>query len=249
MCDLHGATALRSLSVRQRTPALQGSLRPYESRSRARTRPPCPTGANSSHSLPLPLLRLSILLCCTDCHSRVLNEDRPSCPVCRVRLSRQRPSRNRFAEGVKSRLLVPCTQAGCSELVLFEHLNQHLSTQCGYRSAVCMFQPLGCGWSGLEINHEQHEKKCKIRGFSAKELLPLVRRRNEEYESQIQAAKRTASVQNHVSRHTGTDRTTGKSTAQLWADVTGLALCACAVLVVSHAVEALPRSVRARPGD
>ena len=166
----------------------------------------------------LPLLRLLILLCFTDCHSRVLTEDRPSCPVCRVRLSRQRPSRNRFAEGVKSRLLVPCTQAGCSELVLFEQLDQHLSTQCGYRSAVCMFQPLGCEWSGIEINHEQHERKCKIRGLSAKDLLPLVRRRNEEYESQIQAAKRTATVQNHVSRHTDTDRTTGKSRAQLQAD-------------------------------
>lgn len=47
-------------------------------------------------------------LFCSECLTRILEGNQAICPVCRVSLSRSRPTRNRFAELILAQLLVPC---------------------------------------------------------------------------------------------------------------------------------------------
>jgi len=93
---------------------------------------------------------------CKFCHTQIVR-GRPLCPICRVRLSVDHPSRNRFAELVKADLRVPCHLDGCNEQVRFSDLNTHMEKTCGFRQTSCIFQPLGCDWRGIANLNAQHE--------------------------------------------------------------------------------------------
>lgn len=96
------------------------------------------------------------------CHRRILLGPRPICPICRMRLSRNNPSRNRFAERVKDEMQVSCTNAPCPELVKHAELPKHLSS-CGFRPTKCSFRPLGCDWNGPVNQRGRHEKESEHR--------------------------------------------------------------------------------------
>lgn len=104
------------------------------------------------------LITLLSCACCPACHRRILLGDRPICPICRMRLSRNNPSRNRFAERVKDEMQVACTNDACPELVKHADLAKHLSS-CGFRPSRCSFRPLGCDWTGPINQKRKHERE------------------------------------------------------------------------------------------
>lgn len=122
-------------------------------------------------------------LLCTDCHHRVVESPKCVCPSCRVKLSRDSPSRNIFAETVLSTVVVPCTNPGCSEKLPFGKLQEHTDRLCGFRPAVCKFKPIGCDWSGIFSKCADHESSCEIRKMSAKKILKLVTEREQKRKS------------------------------------------------------------------
>jgi len=136
-------------------------------------------------------------LMCKYCHSQIV-KNRPLCPVCRVRLSVDHPSRNRFAELVKADLRVPCNQPGCNEQVRFSDLPMHMEQSCGFRQTICIYQPLGCNWRGIANLNAQHENECPIKSYSAKKVLQLVKARNEEHEEDKRAIERRGATYQHL---------------------------------------------------
>ena len=101
------------------------------------------------------------LVVCAVCHHRLLLAPRPQCPVCRLRLARDHPVRNRFAERVKDDLRVHCSHSQCTDMVRFSELQKHVKTQCGFRETKCSFLPLGCEWRGPVNGRLQHERRSQ----------------------------------------------------------------------------------------
>lgn len=114
-------------------------------------------------------------LLCSSCHHRVVEDSKSSCPTCRVHMSRDNPSRNRFAENILSSVYVPCSNAGCTEKVSFGKLKSHMKEKCGLRKAVCKFALIGCDWTGVQSQLKDHEKECPIKSKSPKKILKIVK--------------------------------------------------------------------------
>jgi hypothetical protein len=53
------------------------------------------------------------------------------------------------------------------------------ASECEYRPAVCKYEPLGCTWAGVVKDVKAHRKECEVKAMSAKELLVLVKKRDE----------------------------------------------------------------------
>jgi hypothetical protein len=102
------------------------------------------------------------------------------CPSCRVKLSRDHPSRNRFAENILATVEVECANEGCAMKVPFGKLKEHEENLCGFRKASCKFTRLGCEWTGIHANLAEHEKSCPIRGKNAKSILKLLQERDQK---------------------------------------------------------------------
>jgi len=117
----------------------------------------------------------------------VIEGEKPLCPNCRVRLSRENPSRNRIAELVLSAIMVDCSNKGCKTQHKFSELTKHEKEECEYRPAQCKWEPLGCEWRGVHKEAETHAANCSIPTKSAKKLLKSVLRRNERKELEQKA--------------------------------------------------------------
>ncbi|CEO98410.1 TRAF-type domain-containing protein [Plasmodiophora brassicae] len=139
-------------------------------------------------------------LLCTDCHERVVEAYQCVCPTCRVKLSRDRPSRNRFAESVLATVIVPCGNAGCQERLAFAKVHEHQSDLCPYRMSTCKFAPLGCDWRDHDHKLKAHQRECTMRHKSVKSILKKVVERDnnikaeeirqrERFQAQIKVAE------------------------------------------------------------
>lgn len=126
-------------------------------------------------------------LLCKVCHQSVIEGEKPLCPNCRVRLSRENPSRNRIAEMVLSGIMIDCSNKGCKTQHKFSEVTKHEKEECEYRHAQCKWEPLGCEWNGVHKDAESHAAECPIRTKSPKKLLKLVLKRNERKETEQRA--------------------------------------------------------------
>jgi hypothetical protein len=128
-------------------------------------------------------------LLCKTCHQSLIESDKPLCPACRVRMSRENPSRNRIAEMVLSGIMVDCANksVGCKTQHKFSEVGRHEKEECEYRPAQCKWEPLGCEWKGFQKDAEPHVISCPIRTKSPKKLLKLVLKRNERKENEQRA--------------------------------------------------------------
>jgi hypothetical protein len=128
-------------------------------------------------------------LLCKDCHKRVMDESRGVCPTCRQKLSksaktqhgeewlgrpcgphrpccvwshlvcRSKPIRNRVAEKFIKNRMVACEHSDCRELVKFSKLKEHVEKECGHRIVACDYANIGCVWSDVANDLEQHHRK------------------------------------------------------------------------------------------
>jgi len=129
-----------------------------------------------------------------ECHAHVQEMNKSVCPSCRVKLSRERPSRNRLAESIVANMAVTCELPGCDMKMTFGELAAHMGKTCQFRDTTCKFHPLGCDWQGLEKDRRSHEKVCELRKASVKKILQLVNARNlarEEKESKALVLSRS----------------------------------------------------------
>lgn len=125
-------------------------------------------------------------LLCKGCHQSLIESEKPFCPVCRVRMSRENPSRNRIAEMVLSGIMVDCRNKdiGCKTQHKFSEVAKHEKEECEFRPAQCKWEPLGCEWKGFHKDAEEHVTSCPIRTKSPKKLLKLVAKRAERKEQE-----------------------------------------------------------------
>mmetsp|Transcript_22763 Transcript_22763/g.42760 ORF Transcript_22763/g.42760 Transcript_22763/m.42760 type:complete len:481 (-) Transcript_22763:321-1763(-) len=128
-------------------------------------------------------------LMCDHCHKRVIQGANPFCPICRVRLSRDRKCRNRFAEVVLSSIMVPCKNPGCKQTVQYGMLKEHASEKCGFRQVCCKYHLLGCEWEGIYNHLDEHHKRCKLKKASTKKILKNVILRNSQEAQKHRQAK------------------------------------------------------------
>jgi len=126
-------------------------------------------------------------LLCRTCHQSVIEGEKPLCPNCRVRLSRENPSRNRIAEMILSMIMIDCPNKGCSTQHKFSEVAKHEKEQCDYRPAHCKWDALGCEWKGIFKDAKVHASSCPIRSKSAKKLLRLINERNARKEQENRA--------------------------------------------------------------
>jgi hypothetical protein len=135
---------------------------------------------------------------CEGCYDQVVDSPKPICPTCRVKLNRDKPSRNRFAESVLSALIVPCPNEGCDLKLKFANVKTHSTTECGYHKTECKFYALGCDWHGLTKDKKAHQKECVIRVCTPKTLLKKVTARNEQKEEEKKQMEALAASQKEV---------------------------------------------------
>ena len=76
-------------------------------------------------------------------------------------------------------------------MVRFGRLTEHEKDACEYRQAACKYHSVGCDWKGYARDARKHSKQCDVKGFSMKEILRGVSRRNEEAERLRAAEKLT----------------------------------------------------------
>lgn len=119
-------------------------------------------------------------LLCKDCHQRVIEGEKAQCPNCRVRMSRENPSRNRIAEMVLSSVMVDCPNLGCTDRQKFSEAKKHETEECKFRSAECKYHLLGCDWQGVQRDLAEHEDSCKIKSKSVSKLLKNVQKLDED---------------------------------------------------------------------
>ncbi|MES1920338.1 Cysteine and histidine-rich protein 1 [Bonamia ostreae] len=117
-------------------------------------------------------------LLCSFCHSRILEKDPSTCPVCRIKLSRENPCRSRLAESIISKMVVHCPNTLCAEKLYNEDLRRHERELCPFRNARCKFFSIGCEWRGIAKKKRKHEKSCAIRSLSADNILKFCRERS-----------------------------------------------------------------------
>jgi len=137
-------------------------------------------------------------LMCEGCYDQVVDSVKPICPTCRVKLNREKPSRNRFAESVLSSLIVPCPNEGCDLKLKFANVKVHSTNECGYHKTECKFNSLGCDWSGLEKDRRVHQKQCVIRVCTPSTLLKKVKERNKQKAEEKKNMEEIAASQKEV---------------------------------------------------
>ncbi len=128
-------------------------------------------------------------LLCSSCHTEVTEVIAPTCPTCRQPLDRD--SRNRFAESVLKRLLVPCSNDGCDSRVPHAELKNHVTETCVHRTVKCHFGPLGCGWVGPFNKMGDHTKACPFPNYTPEQIRVCVleKKEREQRESAAERAR------------------------------------------------------------
>eukprot|EP00475_Leptophrys_vorax_P000680 TRINITY_DN10384_c0_g2_i1.p1 TRINITY_DN10384_c0_g2~~TRINITY_DN10384_c0_g2_i1.p1 ORF type:complete len:490 (-),score=129.06 TRINITY_DN10384_c0_g2_i1:1155-2624(-) len=114
-------------------------------------------------------------LLCNACHQRIVDSEKSVCPSCRVKMSADQPNRNLFAESVLANVQVTCSNAGCSDKLLFGKLKEHVEKLCEYRPALCKYSILACNWRGIHRDLAEHEENCEIRNMKGKKLVKLMK--------------------------------------------------------------------------
>lgn len=105
---------------------------------------------------------------CNLCHERILHEEKPICPTCRMPLDALKPIRNVLAEQTISLLPVSCPHEACRTTLTRGVLAQHVTAECRFRSMHCKYSPLGCKWEGMAkelVHHEEHCKRAEQPGW------------------------------------------------------------------------------------
>jgi hypothetical protein len=107
------------------------------------------------------------------------------CPVCKSKLIHSAMIRNRFAETVLSKMMVPCPQCdkGCTVQVCFANVIEHAKSECDFRPVPCRFAVLGCDWQGEHRHAIAHNSECKIPSTKLKTLKRMV---EEKFEAEAQ---------------------------------------------------------------
>jgi len=103
---------------------------------------------------------------CVDCNARIIEGNKAECPVCKVRLNRRYPTRNRLAEKYLAAMMVECTNEACKVKTQYGNLKHHLKEECAMRHCLCKYSTLGCDWKGLYKDRKSHRKDCAIRNCS-----------------------------------------------------------------------------------
>uniref|UniRef100_A0A2P2HXU1 Cysteine and histidine-rich protein 1 homolog n=1 Tax=Hirondellea gigas TaxID=1518452 RepID=A0A2P2HXU1_9CRUS len=121
-------------------------------------------------------------LMCAGCFNHVMadariKDDAPTCPNCRVELSRSVCTRNLAVEKAVSELPAEC--AHCGENFSRNSLDNHEAKLCPNRPATCQYSIIGCSWNGHEKDLTEHEAECKQPTLPGSEILPHVRRQAE----------------------------------------------------------------------
>jgi len=114
---------------------------------------------------------------CVGCFHRMLADSRikdetPTCPNCRVELSRSSCTRNLAVEKAISELPAACVH--CAEQLPRHALERHERSLCGSRRAACRYAPLGCQWAGRHCDAKQHEAACGYPAMTGEEVLAAV---------------------------------------------------------------------------
>lgn len=130
-------------------------------------------------------------LLCQLCLHRVTESTKSICPSCRVRISRDRPTRNLFAERVLASVMVPCENANCPDSFQFSKIKAHQTKECPFRPATCKFAPIGCEWEGIHKELADHEESCELATKSAKSILKRVLKLNAAREAERQQLSQT----------------------------------------------------------
>eukprot|EP00124_Ichthyophonus_hoferi_P002681 Ihof_evm6s193 gene=Ihof_evmTU6s193 len=137
-------------------------------------------------------------LLCTDCHKRVGAEDSCACPTCRVRMSRNNPTRNYVAEKARDQLPASCENKGCNDALTVATIVLHQTTQCPFRPSKCQYYRIGCDWSGVYSDLTKHESACKFSSMSGEDILPLVVWREAQEEAERQKEKEIQAIDKNV---------------------------------------------------
>jgi len=137
-------------------------------------------------------------LMCEGCYDQVVDSEKPICPTCRMKLDRDRPTRNRFAESVVASLIVPCPNEGCDQKLKFANVKTHRINECGFHKTECKFSSLGCDWQGFEKDKRQHQKQCVIRVCTPSTLLKKVKERNKQKEGENKKLEEIATSHKEV---------------------------------------------------
>ena len=116
---------------------------------------------------------------CESDYGKILLSTKTICPVCRVKLDRNSPIRNVFAENILANLVVPCTNAGCDSKVMHSKLNMHVKQDCIHREVVCKYNALGCTWCGVASQQNQHQSACNLVTKHIDDILSAVTKNNE----------------------------------------------------------------------
>ncbi|XP_018006835.1 cysteine and histidine-rich protein 1 homolog isoform X1 [Hyalella azteca] len=141
----------------------------------------------------LDLPRMSVFQCtnghlmCAGCFNHLLADCRikdntPTCPNCRVELSRSACTRNLAVEKAVSELPAECTH--CGRNFPRNMLENHEASFCLERPTPCQYNVLGCDWKGPHREAAAHEADCKQRSLSASEILPFLRSEAEKAETE-----------------------------------------------------------------
>jgi hypothetical protein len=128
-------------------------------------------------------------LLCTDCHGRIIDTEKPVCPSCRLRMSRDHPSRNLFAESVLANVYVICSNEGCNQKLAFGKLKEHTEKICKFRPASCVYSILGCSWKGIHADLEEHENNCELKNMKGKKIVNLLKERENESKKKVETQR------------------------------------------------------------
>ncbi|KAF2363889.1 TRAF-like [Trinorchestia longiramus] len=132
----------------------------------------------------LDLPRTSVFQCsnghlmCAGCFNHLLADCRikdntPTCPNCRVELSRSACTRNLAVEKAVSELPAECSH--CGHNFARNLLESHEATLCPDRPTLCQYSIIGCDWEGPHREAAAHEAECRLPSLSAAEVLPFLR--------------------------------------------------------------------------
>jgi hypothetical protein len=113
-------------------------------------------------------------------------------------MSRDVPSRNRFAEVVLGALKVPCSHIGCKITLKFSDIKEHEAKECQHRPAICKWEPLGCDWKGVQHEQKGHHKACGLRMAKAKTILANVQARDAKKETEKQQLEEKFKIQTQI---------------------------------------------------
>lgn len=139
-------------------------------------------------------------LMCTECYNAIVDGVKPLCPTCRVPMSRDRPSRNRFAETVLALMKVACSNVGCGTFHEYGKIKRHETEECGMRTRTCKYHPIGCDWKGIHNNLRAHERICQLKNQRPKKILKFVLMRNKQREDEYARQRSALATQEEICR-------------------------------------------------